>query len=65
MHHQYFLDLCHGGAASNRGEYCISKAAIAMAGLLWATRLAEFEIPVYEVQPGTIETDMKEHPAEV
>ena len=45
-------------ASVNRGEYCISKAAIAMASLLWATRLAEFEIPVYEVRPGIIETDM-------
>ena len=45
-------------ASINRGEYCISKAAIAMASLLWATRLAEFEIPVYEVRPGIIETDM-------
>jgi NAD(P)-dependent dehydrogenase (short-subunit alcohol dehydrogenase family) len=45
-------------ASINRGEYCISKAAIAMASLLWATRLAEFDIPVYEVRPGIIETDM-------
>jgi 3-oxoacyl-[acyl-carrier protein] reductase len=45
-------------ASVNRGEYCISKAAIAMASSLWATRLAEFEIPVYEVRPGIIETDM-------
>ena len=45
-------------ASVNRGEYCISKAAIAMASLLWATRLAEFEIPVYEVRPGIIATDM-------
>ena len=45
-------------ASINRGEYCVSKAAIAMASSLWATRLAEFEIPVYEVRPGIIETDM-------
>jgi 3-oxoacyl-[acyl-carrier protein] reductase len=45
-------------ASINRGEYCISKAAIAMASSLWAVRLAEFEIPVYEVRPGIIETDM-------
>jgi 3-oxoacyl-[acyl-carrier protein] reductase len=45
-------------ASVNRGEYCISKAAIAMASSLWATRLAEFEIPVYEVRPGIIKTDM-------
>ncbi len=42
----------------NRGEYCISKAGIAMATKLWATRLGEFDIPVYEIQPGIICTDM-------
>lgn len=42
----------------NRGDYCISKAGVAMASLLWAARLGEFEIPVYEVRPGVIKTDM-------
>jgi NAD(P)-dependent dehydrogenase (short-subunit alcohol dehydrogenase family) len=45
-------------ASPNRGEYCISKAAVAMATALWAVRLAEFGIPVYEVRPGIITTDM-------
>jgi NAD(P)-dependent dehydrogenase (short-subunit alcohol dehydrogenase family) len=45
-------------ASPNRGEYCISKAGISMATKLWATRLAEFGIPVYEVRPGIIATDM-------
>jgi NAD(P)-dependent dehydrogenase (short-subunit alcohol dehydrogenase family) len=45
-------------ASINRGEYCISKAGVAMATQLWATRLGEFTIPVYEVRPGIIETDM-------
>jgi NAD(P)-dependent dehydrogenase (short-subunit alcohol dehydrogenase family) len=45
-------------ASVNRGEYCISKAGIAMATRLWATRLGEFDIPVYEIQPGIIRTDM-------
>lgn len=45
-------------ASVNRGEYCISKAGIAMATKLWAARLGEFEIPVYEIQPGIIKTDM-------
>jgi len=45
-------------ASVNRGEYCISKAGIAMATKLWATRLGEFDIPVYEIQPGVIKTDM-------
>lgn len=45
-------------ASVNRGEYCISKAGIAMATKLWAARLGEFDIPVYEIQPGVIRTDM-------
>ncbi len=45
-------------ASTNRGEYCISKAGIAMATKLWTARLGEFEIPVYEIQPGVIKTDM-------
>ncbi|MDR1523688.1 MAG: 3-ketoacyl-ACP reductase, partial [Tannerella sp.] len=44
--------------STNRGEYCISKAGIAMATQLWAARLGEYEIPVYEIQPGVIKTDM-------
>jgi NAD(P)-dependent dehydrogenase (short-subunit alcohol dehydrogenase family) len=42
----------------NRGEYCISKAGVSMATQLWAARLGEFDIPVYEVRPGVIKTDM-------
>ena len=45
-------------ASVNRGEYCISKAGIAMATKLWAARLGEYGIPVYEIQPGVIKTDM-------
>ncbi len=45
-------------ASPNRGEYCISKAGVSMATSLWAVRLAEFGIPVYEVRPGIIRTDM-------
>jgi len=45
-------------ASVNRGEYCISKAGVAMATKLWAARLGEFDIPVYEIQPGVIRTDM-------
>ena len=45
-------------ASTNRGDYCISKAGISMATKLWAVRLAEFGIDVYEVRPGIIETDM-------
>jgi 3-oxoacyl-[acyl-carrier protein] reductase len=42
----------------NRGEYCISKAGISMATQLFAARLGEFNIPVYEIRPGVIRTDM-------
>ncbi len=45
-------------ASVDRGEYCISKAGIAMATRLWAARLGESDIPVYEIQPGVIQTDM-------
>ena len=45
-------------ASVNRGDYCISKAGIIMATQLWAARLAEFGIDVYEVRPGIISTDM-------
>jgi NAD(P)-dependent dehydrogenase (short-subunit alcohol dehydrogenase family) len=44
--------------STNRGEYCISKAGISMATQLFAVRLGEFNIPVYEVRPGVIATDM-------
>jgi NAD(P)-dependent dehydrogenase (short-subunit alcohol dehydrogenase family) len=42
----------------NRSEYCISKAGIAMATQIWAARLADLGIEVYEVRPGVIATDM-------
>lgn len=45
-------------ASTNRGEYCLSKAGIAMATKLWAVRLGGYDIPVYEIQPGIIKTDM-------
>ncbi|MFH5830908.1 3-ketoacyl-ACP reductase [Halalkalibaculum sp. DA384] len=41
-----------------RGEYCISKAGLAMHNKIWAARLAEYDITVYEVRPGVIKTDM-------
>jgi NAD(P)-dependent dehydrogenase (short-subunit alcohol dehydrogenase family) len=45
-------------ASTNRGEYCVSKAGLSMASLLWATRLAGEGIAVFEVRPGIIRTDM-------
>lgn len=45
-------------ASVNRGEYCISKAGLSMATQLFAVRLGEYDIPVFEVRPGIIATDM-------
>ncbi|HTE30037.1 MAG TPA: 3-ketoacyl-ACP reductase [Chryseolinea sp.] len=45
-------------ASVNRAEYCISKAGLGMLTKLFATRLAAHEIPVYEIRPGIIKTDM-------
>jgi 3-oxoacyl-[acyl-carrier protein] reductase len=45
-------------ASVDRAEYCISKAGLSMMTQLFATRLAEHNINVYEVCPGIIETDM-------
>lgn len=42
----------------NRGEYCVAKAGMSMATQLFAARLGEYDIPVYEVRPGVIATDM-------
>ena len=44
--------------STNRGDYCLTKAATGMATKLWATRLADFGIRVYEIQPGIIRSDM-------
>ncbi len=45
-------------ASISRAEYCISKAGMAMMTELFAIRLGESNIPVYEIRPGIIETDM-------
>ncbi len=45
-------------ASTNRGDYCLAKAALGMSNQLWATRLAEYDINVYEIRPGVIKTDM-------
>ena len=45
-------------ASTNRGDYCISKAALSMLTPLFASRLAEHGINVYEIRPGVIATDM-------
>jgi NAD(P)-dependent dehydrogenase (short-subunit alcohol dehydrogenase family) len=45
-------------ASTNRGDYCVAKAGLAMMTKLFAARLAEFGINVYELRPGVIATDM-------
>ena len=45
-------------SSTARGEYCISKAGVGMVTALFADRLAAEGIPVFEVRPGIIETDM-------
>ncbi|MCL1817901.1 MAG: 3-ketoacyl-ACP reductase, partial [Spirochaetaceae bacterium] len=45
-------------ASTGRGEYCVSKAGLSMAAMLWAARLAESGIAVYELRPGIMATDM-------
>jgi len=44
----------------NRGDYCMSKAALSMMTQLYALRLAEYGINVYEIRPGIVHTDMTE-----
>lgn len=45
-------------SSPGRGEYCVSKAGMSMMTKLYADRLAEYGIGVYEIRPGVIETDM-------
>ncbi len=45
-------------ASTNRGDYCMTKAALSMAVKLFAARLAPHNIPVFEIEPGIIRTDM-------
>lgn len=45
-------------ASVNRGEYCISKAGLAMASQLWSVRLASEGVQVLELRPGIMATDM-------
>ena len=45
-------------SSPSRAEYCLSKAALSMAAAVFADRLSEYGINVYEVRPGIIKTDM-------
>jgi len=47
-------------ASTNRAAYCMAKSGLSMMNQLFAVKLAEFGIPVFEIQPGVIETDMTE-----
>jgi NAD(P)-dependent dehydrogenase (short-subunit alcohol dehydrogenase family) len=53
------ISSCSAAVSSiNRGEYCVSKAALSMLTMLYADRLAADGIFVHEIRPGVIETDM-------
>ena len=45
-------------ASVKRGEYCVAKAGISMITKLFAVRMAEFNVGVFEIRPGVIDTDM-------
>jgi 3-oxoacyl-[acyl-carrier protein] reductase len=54
----FVTSLSANTASINRGEYCISKAGLAMATQLWAVRLADVGVQVLELRPGIMATDM-------
>jgi NAD(P)-dependent dehydrogenase (short-subunit alcohol dehydrogenase family) len=54
----FVTSLSAAAASVNRGEYCISKAGLAMATQLWAVRLADCGVQVLELRPGIMATDM-------
>jgi 3-oxoacyl-[acyl-carrier protein] reductase len=59
--HRSIINITSSNAVAvsiKRGEYCVSKAAASMTTQLFALRLADTGIGVYEVRPGVIETDM-------
>ena len=59
--HRSIINITSSNAVAvsiSRGEYCVSKAGASMTTRLFALRLAEAGIGVYEVRPGVIETDM-------
>lgn len=54
----FITSISSEAASVERGEYCVAKAGLSMAARLFAVRLAGFGIPVFEVRPGLIATDM-------
>ncbi|MCW5964452.1 MAG: 3-ketoacyl-ACP reductase [Bryobacterales bacterium] len=60
-HHRSIINITSSNAVAvsvSRGEYCVSKCATGMITQLFALRLAESGVGVYEVRPGVIETEM-------
>lgn len=60
-HHRSIVTISSANASGvsiTRGEYCVSKAGISMMSKLFAARLGNEGVGVYEIQPGFIETDM-------
>jgi len=51
-------------ASPTRGDYCISKAGMSMATQVFAARLAQERISVYELRPGFVRTGMTEKVAD-
>jgi NAD(P)-dependent dehydrogenase (short-subunit alcohol dehydrogenase family) len=54
----FITSISAAASSPGRAEYCVSKAALSMTAALFADRLAEFGINVYEIRPGIVETDM-------
>ncbi len=54
----YVTSISAATASVNRGDYCISKAGLAMASKLWSARLAAEGVQVLELRPGIMATDM-------
>ena len=54
----YITSISAYAASTNRAEYCISKAGLAMSASIFAQRLAPHNIQVFEIRPGVIRTDM-------
>ena len=44
--------------SETRGDYCLSKAGVGMMNLLFASRMGEFDIPVFEIRPGIVKSNM-------
>jgi len=56
--HRKYCSISAYTSSINRAEYCVSKAGLAMMTALFADRLADSGINVYEIRPGIIDTDM-------